>query len=784
MKAELKSNSVNQVMKETDIYEQGEAIHSLALVVKGRICLHTEGMKLNVGSGYFLGLLDLNHKVHNVTYTAETDAVVYVFPSSGTIADVSALQGIKKDYGMLMAAGLGRNIRDIEKYYRQLGKLTGETRLLLSKSYQKCREEARNYGVDTGEVPGIEKLQPGEYPELPGEEELAYYAACAKAPREAQAAWFGSSSDITTYFVRNQLDLIQRLQSICTVYLSELQEMMKILILNRKNLFRFMAELAGTLQRMGEPNDAVLSELDKIIDKINRIEILLSEEAGIEVAIDREYMEDTYFHLLNPVSGMAGTTATVDAADDTIALVEENFGVSFEPEGILERLMEYAGMDEDESQRLTALLEEFERLPDKLSTEDSVRRLRREISKLYYPMYEKIFLRDYESDEPSGPEVDLFLRYGLLSEKLVTADIIEQLCRIDNSQSGSSFCHVYDMKEWLTAILSGEKEPSKNEFDMNYDEYLRDLKKRGSITAAAMSEMQRDTRKKLQFEIDNMFRNNHRLVNGQITVFVPFLYTEGINSSLDSSFLSKDKINGALNRIRQLDYSAFYRPILFKSENPVFQKEYIQEEVGPDIIVFPGSGTRGIMWQELSNPRRNSSARFLFPSFFEGDLERMVIQVTGSFRWELCRTMQGVYWNNIQIKSLTSEYSDFLQFYRKNRELSEERKEKLKLQIQKHRNNSREVFASDYEIWIRHESRGGMMLSKPVREIMATYCPFNRKLREELANQPLFRDASARFQRELAKKCREYDLKFRAWEKDGVSIPEEIRETRKYYDEY
>lgn len=167
--------------------------------------------------------------------------------------------------------------------------------------------------------------------------------------------------------------------------------MMKILILNRKNLFRFMAELAGTLQRMGEPNDAVLSELDKIIDKINRIEILLSEEAGIEVAIDREYMEDTYFHLLNPVSGMAGTTATVDAADDTIALVEENFGVSFEPEGILERLMEYAGMDEDESQRLTALLEEFERLPDKLSTEDSVRRLRREISKLYYPMYEKSF---------------------------------------------------------------------------------------------------------------------------------------------------------------------------------------------------------------------------------------------------------------------------------------------------------------------------------------------------------------------------------------------------------
>ena len=166
----------------------------------------------------------------------------------------------------------------------------------------------------------------------------------------------------------------------------------------------------------------------------------------------------------------------------------------------------------------------------------------------------------------------------------------------------------------------------------------------------------------------------------------------------------------------------------------------------------------------------------------EGDLDKSVVHLTGAFRWELCRTMQGVYWNNIQYKSLTSEYSDFLQFYRKNRELSDERKEKLKLQIQKHRNNSREIFAADYSNWILHESQGGMLLSKPVREILATYCPFALELRQNLEAQPVFQNAMARYEREKGKKLREYDLKFRVWEKDRVDVPAEIIQTKEFYE--
>jgi hypothetical protein len=339
------------------------------------------------------------------------------------------------------------------------------------------------------------------------------------------------------------------------------------------------------------------------------------------------------------------------------------------------------------------------------------------------------------------------------------------------------------MKEWLEAILDGEREPSKNEFDMDYDEHLRDRRKNGEITQQEENLLKNDKMKKLSFEIHNMFRSTHRLVSGQVTTFVPFLYTQGCASSLERSFLSKDKVSAAINRLRRIDFSVFYRESLYQGQElPGNTKEFIQEEVCPDVLAMPTVGSKDIMWQELGGRKRNTPGRFLLPIFLEGDLDKCVMHLAGSFRWELCRTMQGAYWNNIQYKSLTSEYSDFLQFYRKNKELSDDRKEKVKIQIQKHRNNSREIFTSDYVNWIQHESQGGMVLSKPVRAILATYCPFTAEIRKTLEEQPIFQNAMAVFKRERGKKCREYELKFRVWAKDGIEVPPEIVATRKFYE--
>ena len=98
MKAELKKGSINHIIQDTDIYEAGEFLDSIAMVVKGRIRVHGYGLNLVVGSGCFLGIRDLNRGAHGVTYTALTNAVIYVFPSSGAMSDLRGIMKINKDY--------------------------------------------------------------------------------------------------------------------------------------------------------------------------------------------------------------------------------------------------------------------------------------------------------------------------------------------------------------------------------------------------------------------------------------------------------------------------------------------------------------------------------------------------------------------------------------------------------------------------------------------------------------------------------------------------------------
>ncbi len=778
MKAELKKGKVNHILKDTDIYAEGDILDSIAMVVKGRIRVHGNGINLIVGSGCFLGVRDLNRGAHSVSYSAQTNAVIYVFPSSGSISDIRKIMQINKDYVALMVSGMHRSLAEQEKAYEVLQKSAGEVYDLIVRVYQECRDVSKATGTAFAQMTSIEKLHPFDEPQMLPLDKIHYYQACAKVPMDVQKAFYGSSDEICVYHVREQAGLMHQLHDYSRALAEYLGIMMKYLIRENRNLYQAMADFALTLQRAGQDASAIMADVDEVIDRINELESVLMKYADVECDIDRETMEETYFNLLNPGHS---TGSSLDAIGDTFALVEDAGLDVEELVDTLGSILSFGEIDGETAERFEGLVDQFEAMDDKESSTDDARNLRRALIKEYYPIYEKVFLKDYYSQEETPVEVDLFLRYGFLSERLLRQDLIEVLLSLDHSGAGKNGCHVYDMKEWLEAIMDGKRMPSKNEFDMDYEETLRDKVKNKEITKVQQESLLKDQKQKLHFEVTNMFRVTHRLVSGQIINFVPFLYTEGC-LSLEKNFLSKDKVCAAFNRLRQIDFSAFYRETLFQKEVEGIKKEFIQEEVCPDVIVMPITGSKDIMWQELSGRKRNTPGRMLLPVFFEGNLDKAVAHLTGSFRWELCRTMQGVYWNNIQYKSLTSEYSDFLQFYRKNRELSDDRKEKLKLQIQKHRNNSREIFASDYTSWVMNESQGGMLLSKPVREIMATYCPFIRELREGLEGQPVFQNAMARFQRERAKKLREYDLKFRVWEKDRVEIPPEVAATKEFYE--
>lgn len=774
LKAELKLNNINQVIKDTIIYEQGDEISSVSLVVKGRIRMSAEGTNIVVGSGNFLGLCDLVGDKYGITYTAETNAVIYAFPKMRLSKAVRSLVKANKDYAGLMVASFSRIIRELSITYEKITAMADNLYEFLLSGRTRYTEIAKEAGIKADNIRSIDDIEEYEQGDV-DIDKIMYYRACCEIAPDIQKAYFGASSAISVYHVLEQVKLVNAIIAECGRGTEYLKLLSKPLVKEERSLYMQVFQLANTVQHIGGKSGNVMSLFDDIIDYINTLENLMLDKAGVDLEIDHEFMEETYFSLLN------SDVKNDDGNDADIALTEMEYQDISQLNNSLSFILDYSEIEREEALDFEQYITDFDKLRDKFLTDDDTRTLRRNITKMYYKIYKKVFLKDYKSSESTPVIIDLFLRYGFISEKLLSEELLEQLLSIDRHDVGNASCMVYDMKQWLTEIIEGRKEPSKSEFDLDYAESLRDRKRTGALTEQQVNAMADDRNAKFEFEVDNMFKANHRILYGQVSAFVPFLFTDGCASSLLKTFMSGDRINAAVHRLLQIDYSAFYREGLYKGEAEGIKKEYIVEEVFPDFILFPIAGSNPIMWQEISGRRRNSKGRFLLPAFLDTDIDAAMVKLFGRFRWELCRTIQGAAWNNIQVKSLTSEYSDFIQFYKKNRELSEDKKDKLKMQIQKCRNNTREVFVVDYENWIKHEAHGGIVLSKPVREIMATYCPFAKDLRDSVEEQPLFRDAMARYNREKGKKTKEYDLKFRVWDKDKVDVPKEIVKTRDYY---
>ena len=160
----------------------------------------------------------------------------------------------------------------------------------------------------------------------------------------------------------------------------------------------------------------------------------------------------------------------------------------------------------------------------------------------------------------------------------------------------------------------------------------------------------------------------------------------------------------------------------------------------------------------------------------------MILEGCGRFRWEMCRRIQGMRCNDIRENSLTAEYCDYLQFYRKNHNLTAEAREKIKGAIVKAKNNFREVFVADYVAWIKYESQGSVRLNKVARDIVFRYCPFSKSIRNKLKESPMYRDMIGKFEILNDREAKKVQNVFARYVKSGGESLPEMDEYLKYFE--
>lgn len=445
----------------------------------------------------------------------------------------------------------------------------------------------------------------------------------------------------------------------------------------------------------------------------------------------------------------------------------------------LDIILTYVKAEPEFAGTFRTLITDYRLLPDRNSEEPAAKKIRQDITSMYFELYKSCFLRASKSKFIPLP-VSMFLYFGYVDENLAGPENAEFLAHLAKYLGSTPHTNVYTFYDWLLAILHGEKEPSRNEFDMDYTDYIHRQKVTGAITAEEELVLMKDNLAKVDYEFANMFPAVTKITFGRIASFCPVFSDHNLLKKPGSSFVTADFISRSLTQLESVDYSLFYREYTYSNMEANIPKELFHNRVLPDFILVPGIGMRSIMWQEIEGKRRSTPARFIMPIFYLDDAYTSILHLSAEYRWEMCKRVQGARWNDLSERSLTSEYFDYIQFYRKNHDLSQDAKESIKTGLRKVRGSFKEMFIRDYISYILFESTGSPRLTKPARSILFTYCTFSKEVRDRLTTNPIYKEMLDRLEIKQAQKLHKYDLLVKRVENAGKPLPEELLEEGKY----
>jgi len=750
----------------------GEKQKELYIILQGRVNMLTKNDSILLEAGNIIGLAACAKRVHQYDYIAleNTVMVSYAYTKTEDMANIFKTQ---PKYAPVFTLAAVKQANAVLQHYKRI--------FLLAKKFYKCGADTfgnyrffcTKYGIAEKKFSKMQELVALDEKAIIEEWRIQYYQAFAKRPLAELEKFYLDHLDMnlgeifrTSEIMRKAVEKMEAVWEYLNYWKSVL------LSTDRDDLFQLIFDLEIQVSKTNVKRKEIAQMMEKLIQFIQESQLYSEKEMQERF---KEYKE--YDFTAIPEKKVEETPPLEKELPEEEVVEEEKENL----QDSLEYILNYASCEPEQVAQIQEQIASYRELTDIYSTEDSVRKLRKSLAASYYSVYKAAIKRALK--EPGVPQIlKMFFNFGYMDAQLAGMENVNALYDLADRLVLCNSDHIFTMFEWLKAIYEGKREPSRNEFDLDYAGYLADMRKNGNITEREQKEWQEDQWRKVEFEIENMFTSSNRAVYGKISIFTPLLCGYDIVNSAESMLVTARKIDELLEEIKKVDYSIFYREVMFSDPEHDITREFLKKEVLPDIILMPNAGSNAMMWQETAGTRRDTPGRFLFPILTTANLEELMIENAGRFRWEICRKEQGARWNDVREQSLTSEYYDYIQYYRKNHELSADAKEKIKNALWKSKNNYREVFIKDYQIWMRYESRGSFRMNRVARGILFRYCPFSKDMRIALKDNPMYQEMIQKYEILEGRKKRHMELFMDRYQKAGGDMTEELLENEKYYD--
>lgn len=817
------------VKKNSILFAEGQAAQSVNILLQGKVDVFmskslpsgTESEDTNLKKSFRLCSIDQNmllgteglflNREHFFTYHAREDTIIYVFCTPDS-EKLTSLFDSKGDYGAYTLTSIASLINlshsaliKLKIYIEELSILTANLKIYFWHLKQKIGfdhtpsdavlEEAQNmymsllnsgFSFSDSFSPAFfeeafSSLYNPTYPSCDlSEDMLEYYRRLLDVPLDSRKSFFSSDSFITSYHCTEASKFLRIIQEELRSTFCTAEKLLKDLYSGGDCIFSEYIKAASGVKLGPSETYDVFRAIDYISSKIKEWKDILINEYKYSPEIDYDILDSIVDHTK---LGKSSPLSSVDATEKGLPEdLSSQVNIPEELKDSVYKIIKYSDIPGDRAELFMANLEAFRHIRSRMSFDDESVNIRRNVSQVFFEIYEAV-LKKVLLEKSQVRLYHMFLLFGYMDERLIRPEHTIALYNLVDRFSVYGQASVYNMRDWLSSIYDTEKDPSMNEFSQDYFDIFREMKKRREVTEKDRAKYSNDKDARLSFEIRNMFKVNHRVCYGQPGSYFPVLYDGMIVRDLEKSIVTPNAIMESVEKLLETDFSAFHREISYRNPEKGIEKELIMKSILPDFILMPVFGSRGIMWQEIAGRNRSTPARFILPVFTTENLDDLIVKLVGNFRWELCRTMMGSAWNDITQKSLTSEYTDYIQFYKKNKDLAEDAKEKVASQIQKHRNMMRDIFTYDYEQWINYESKGIIRMNKVARNILFRHCPFPKATREHLSKHPMFSDLATQFRNMRAKQAREIKNRYHKLSKLGISPDPDMEANLYFYSE-
>lgn len=754
------------ISKDSIIYESNQPVTEIAVILSGKVKFSNKTASYAAGPGDVIGMSDFFNDVYTYDYITEEDAMLLPL-STEYLSDIKNTMKANQSIRASLIISMAKFCASLAIQYDRLIKAAVPLADFLKDKQAAYLKICENNLLTAADVSFSAEFLSIHTEEI-AEELIEYYTSLSKVSQLAADSFYSENAYIAYYHFNEAYELAKELSEYVRDLSAKLGRMHNYLIGTDDNsLFKYFTTAYTSLN--AQKKDSTLPR--KCISAL----FSHAQQTGVN-----QVLLSNAVNIISAINNIAAANAAAEAAEAPKTDSAQEFAKFKESvTNALDKLIAYSGLPAENIAPFRNAVIAFRSLPNKNASTDNVMNIRKTITKYFYQLYEAVFFKYVEIGSRSR-FIELFLNTCFVDETLISEAQLEELYNLNLKQTDTTF-KVYTMYEWLLDIYKGRQEPSRNEFDIDYNGMVRERKRTEKLNETQVASLLSDKKGKVRYEIQNFFRSTHRITCGQIIGFCPILYSEYSDESFNASFLSKDKISGIFNQYRQLDFSCFYRVVPYEVNRFGLTREYLQTEVMPYIILNPVFGQKGIMWQEISGTKRDTPARFSFPVFFRGDINTVVLRTLGQYRWEFCKSVEGLRWNDIQQPSLTSEYYDYIQFYKKNSSLSPEAKEKIKTLLTKYHNSSKEVFANDYVTYMQYESTGASRLNKLSRTILFKYCTFDAKTRKNLLMSPVFKDMVDMHEKNCGMKLRRINSVINLIQNGAGEVPPEFEVNRDFY---